>query len=132
MGGNPIIIALPSAPTPKKETIMKSAKGFTLIELLVVVAIIGILAMVALPAYGKYVIRGKIPAATSTLSAKRVQMEQYYQDNRTYLTTSPAPACVTDSTSSQYFTFSCTNVTATTYTIQAVGTGTMAGFTYTV
>ena len=111
---------------------MKNAKGFTLIELLVVVGIIGILAMVALPAYTNYVIRGKIPSATSNLAAKRVQMEQYYQDNRTYSTTPPAPACVTDSTSSKYFTFSCTNVTATTYTITATGTGTMQGFTYTV
>lgn len=118
---------------------MKNAKGFTLIELLVVVGIIGILTVFALPAYTNYVIRGKIPSATSGLAAKRVQMEQFYQDNRTYVGSNPNVApfgpCSTDTTSSQYFTFSCTGAgapTATTYIITATGTGTMQGFTYTV
>lgn len=104
--------------------------GFTLIELMVVVAIVGILAAIALPAYSDYVIRGKIPDATSNLAAKRVQMEQYFQDNLTYAS---APPCTSDSTSSKYFTFDCSVAgTATVYTLEAVGQGTMAGFTYTV
>jgi len=115
---------------------MKFSKGFTLIELLIAVAIIGILAAIALPRYNDYVIRGKIPDATSNLAGKRVQMEQFYQDNRTYV---GGTACNTDTTSSKYFTFSCTAApgvapTATAYTIAAMGKnpGTMAGFTYTV
>jgi type IV pilus assembly protein PilE len=104
--------------------------GFTLIELMVTVAIIGILAAIALPSYSAYVTRGKIPEATSNLAMKRVQMEQYFQDNKTYAN---APACVADATSSRFFTFSCTAAaTATAFTLQAVGVGTMTGFTYTV
>ena len=113
---------------------MKLQKGFTLIELMIVVAIIGILAGVALPAYSNYVTRGKIPDATSNLANKRVAMEQFYQDNSTYV---GGTGCTADTASSQYFDFSCvapTGVppTSTTYTIKAVGKSTMAGFTYSI
>ena len=115
---------------------MKSQKGVTLIELMVVVAIVAILAKFALPAYSNYIIRGKIPDATSNLANKRTQMEQWYQDNRFYSSTSGSGVCpaaiAPDTTSSKYFTFSCTVITNTTYTIQALGTGSMAGFTYTI
>lgn len=108
---------------------MKAQKGFTLVEIMIVVAIIGILAAVAMPSYTDYVTRGKIPDATSNLASKRVQLEQFYQDNRTY---AGAPACANDTTTSQYFNFSCTAQTATAYTLQAAGKSSMAGFTYTV
>ena len=109
---------------------MKAQHGFTLIELMVTVVIVAILAAIAVPSYTAYVVRGKIPDATSNLATKRVQMEQYFQDNRTYV---GAPACNVDTTTSQYFTFSCPAApTAVTYTLQALGTGTMAGFIYTL
>lgn len=109
---------------------MKRNLGFTLIELMVVVAIVGILATIAYPAYTDYLIRARIPDATSGLAAKRVQMEQYFQDNRTYV---GAPACDPDATTSRFFTFSCNPAaTATTYTLAAVGVAPMAGFGYTL
>ena len=112
---------------------MKPQNGFTLIELMIVVVVASILAAIAVPAYTNYSIRGKIPDATTNLAAKRVEMEQYFQDNHTYYdgTTTPTP-CQSDTASSRYFQFSCSTLTATTYTIQASGVNTMAGFTYTI
>ena len=104
--------------------------GFTLVELMIVVAIVAILAAVAVPQYKDYVVRSKIPDATSRLATLQVQLEQYYQDNRKYDTST---ICTTaDSSSSKYYTFSCASSDATGYVLQAVGKGSMAAFTYKV
>lgn len=117
-----------------KSTFSKS-RGFTLIELLVAVAIVGILAAVAFPAYTQYVRRGKIVEALSELSTLRVRLEQHYQDNRNYGST--ASGCSVVMPAKPSFTFTCSwGASATSQSFVAMATGVesagMGGFVYTV
>ena len=108
-----------------KQTV-QSQRGFTLIEVMITVAIVAILVGIALPNYRDYVQRGRIVDATNALSATRARMEQWFQDNRTYV----GGPCATAQTVKE-FTVQCTGVSnpaATTYTISATG----GGFTFTV
>jgi type IV pilus assembly protein PilE len=115
---------------------MRRQTGFTLLELMITVAIVGILAAVAIPSYTDYVLRGKISEATSNLLAMRTKMEQYFQDNRQYTGACAAGTIAPLPTGLKYFAITCPTLTATAYTIQAVGgtatDGSMAGFTYTI
>ena len=65
-------------------TIQKKQQGFTLIELMIVIAIVGILAAIALPAYQDYTVRAKISEALANLAEAKTNIAEYYAANNTF------------------------------------------------
>jgi type IV pilus assembly protein PilA len=58
---------------------MKKQSGFTLIELMIVVAIIGILAAIAIPAYQDYTVRSKVTELVNAAGVCKTSVAEYYQ-----------------------------------------------------
>jgi type IV pilus assembly protein PilA len=77
----------------------KIQQGFTLIELMIVVAIIGILAAIAIPAYQDYTIRAQVSEGLAITSAAKVAVTEYWQDRGVFppsATAAGLPATPTD------------------------------------
>ncbi|CAJ0726741.1 Type IV pilus assembly protein PilE [Ralstonia mannitolilytica] len=100
---------------------------------MITVAIVAILATIAYPSYTDYVKRGKLANVTNMLAGIRAQMEQYYQDNRTYAAVGTfTPPCQAISAVAE-FSLACTITNnGNSYTMTATGSGATAGFIYTV
>jgi type IV pilus assembly protein PilE len=112
-------------------------RGVTLIELMIVVAIVAILASVSVGAYRRYTLRANRTEARIALLSIQAGQEKYFLQNNTYATDiatliAAPPAglglnlTAGGATPSNLYTVSFTAAAATTYTVQAVATGTQA------
>ena len=104
-----------------------NVRGMTLIELLIVVAIVGILAAIAGPAWNDQVIKSRRADARNTLLAAQIEQEQYRANNLTYATSMSAMGMGSfDSTSRDYYRLEVVSADATSFLITATPNGNQA------
>jgi len=106
---------------------------------MITVAIVGILAAIAIPSYLSTVQQSRRSDATSALAGAAGQMERYFTERGTYATAtlgSTSTSVYPSTSQNGYYNLSLTNLTATSYTLNATPTGYQAGdpcgtYTYT-
>jgi type IV pilus assembly protein PilE len=107
---------------------MRGEKGVTLIEVMVVVAIVGLLAAIAIPAYDNYITRSRRSDAFTALETVRAAQEMYRAEKGLYVDATGFAAnllagCSSTMAGSNY-TIAVASITSTTFTAQATPTTT--------
>lgn len=98
---------------------------------MIAVGLTALLVRLALPSYLSYVQRSRIPVALDALSSLATRMEQRFQDAGNYGTT--GTTCAQSLPTPANFTVTCaTSGTAQNFVATATGTGSMAGYQYTI
>jgi len=100
-------------------------KGFTLIELMIVVAIIGILAAVALPAYQDYTVRAKLSEVVLAASGMKNNVAEFFQVNSRMPATNSISVTTQNSKYVTTVTYSQTSTTVGVITALTAGTPTL-------
>lgn len=118
----------------------RGRKGFTMIELMVVVVIVGVLAAIAIPLYGKYIKNARVTEATGRIGEVITASKAWAQENQNASGVPIWPSGaggIVDMTASQNFTYAITagggaNANTTALGITATGQAQMTGVTVVV
>lgn len=104
----------------------QNRKGFTLIELVVVIAIIGILAAIAVPAYRNYTVRTHRAAARACIAEITQHLERFYTTNLTFVNATAGLGCQTANQLNTRYTITLGTLAQNTYVVTATPIGTQA------
>jgi len=115
-----------------KTMTQQNQKGFTLIELMIVVAIIGILAAVALPAYQDYTLKARFAEVKTSAASVKTTMAQCLQENNNIIASCDTFVDLGIATPAANDNLASVAIAETTGVITATGTASAGGYTYTL